>query len=229
MPNNLKMFQKRSRSGFCSSNGGFYWNSIWNRFALAWNAMENGSSRSIVMDTADLAPAEQQHQVTAEVDGQPLNAWATANKIGRSTAYSFLAIVKEHGIAPEKIKGSGTKALILLTGPVLQMMNRLLADHQRGLSLPELKRKYAAESSAIAPVVPTAIAAVPADDPAAGDPELLLKRLEAAAMAQATGLPLTKNEIQWILGAGINSEAASMARCRIEKRGRRWSLLPPAG
>jgi len=47
------------------------------------------------------------------------------------------------------------------------------------------------------------------------------------AMEQATGLPLTKSGVQWIIGTGIGNETAQHARCRVEKRGRRWTLLPP--
>lgn len=188
-------------------------------FALTWNSMDNGGTRTNPMNSADLAPAE--------VDGQPLNEWIAANEIGKSTAYAFLAIVKGRGIEPEKTRGNGTKPLVMLSGAVLDLMNLLLADHRRGLSLPEIKRKYTSNASAIAPVAPVAMA-VQHDEPA-NDPESLLRRLEAASMAQATGLPLTKPELHWILGTGINSETAAMARCRIEKRGRRWTLLPPAG
>ena len=190
---------------------------------MEWHGQWGSNINS--MDSAGLVPMDQQHEV--EVDGQPLNEWAASNEIGKSTAYSFLALVKQHGIEPEKTKGAGTKPLVLLTGPVLKMMNQLLADHRRGMSLPDIKRKYET-SSAIATTPPAAISAVPADEPA-NDPEILLKRLEAASMAQSTGLPLTKAEIQWIIGTGISSETAAMARCGIQKRGRRWTLLPPTG
>ena len=189
---------------------------------MEWHGQWGSNINS--MDSAGLVPMDQQHE--AEVDGQPLNEWAASNEIGKSTAYSFLGLVKQHGIEPEKTKGAGTKPLVLLTGPVLKMMNQLLADHRRGMSLPDIKRKYEI-SSAIATTPPAAISPVPADEPA-NDPEILLKRLEAATMAQSTGLPLTKAEIQWIIGTGISSETAAMARCGIQKRGRRWTLLPPA-
>lgn len=192
--------------------------------------MDNGFNRSSTMDSSPLVPVE--------VDGQPLNEWATANEIGRSTAYSFLALVKGRGYEPEKTKGSGSKPLVILSGAVLDLMNLLLADHRRGMSLPEIRRKYETSddaSVAIASVASTAAAltTIAQQDPAplTEDPDHsiddLLQRLNAAAMAQATGLPLTKTELQWILGTGIGTETAQYSRCRIEKRGRRWTLLPP--
>ena len=201
-------------------------------FALVWNGMDNGFNRSSTMDSSPLVPVE--------VDGQPLNEWATANEIGRSTAYSFLALVKGRGFEPEKTRGGGSKPLVILSGAVLDLMNLLLADHRRGMSLPEIRRKYETSddaSVAIAPVASTAAALTTIvqtePTPSAEDPDHsiddLLQRLNAAAMAQTTGLPLTKKELQWIIGAGISSETAAMARCRIEKLGRRWTLLPPSG
>jgi hypothetical protein len=186
--------------------------------------MDNGYNHWKTMESADLVGDGGQHH--AEVDGVTLNDWLANNEIGRSTGYGFLALVKELGVEPEKTKGSGSKPLVLLSGPVLEFMNQLLADHRRGMSLPELKRKYTSNSSAIAPAAPMAL--IQNDEPA-NDPENLLMRLEAASLAQSTGLPLTKSEVQWILGAGVATEAATMARCRIEKRGRRWTLLSPPG
>jgi hypothetical protein len=153
--------------------------------------------------------------------------WAEQNDVGKTTSYALVKILKAMGIEPKFVRKKGaSKPSPLLDGHALDAINHLLMQHRDGRSIAQLEVDHTA---AIAPVVPTAIAAVHADDPAANDPEILLKRLEAAAMAQSTGLPLTKNEIQWILGAGLNSEAAAMARCRVEKRGRRWSLLAPSG
>ena len=157
-------------------------------------------------------------------DGLLLADWAEQNDVGKTTSYALMKILKAMGIEPKFVRKKGaSKPSPLLEGRALDAINHLLMQHRDGRSIAQLEADHTA---AIAPVVPIAIAAVRADDPAAGDPEILLKRLKAAAMAQGTGLPLTKNEIQWILGTGVNSEAAAMARCRIEKRGRRWSLLP---
>ena len=203
--------------------------------ARPWKFMDNGFSRIETMTDEALVPSVETHGISrteAEVDGTPLTEWATTHGIGRSTAYSFLGLVKDHGYEPEKAKGSGTKAAVLLSGNVLKMMNQLLADHHGGLSLPEIKRKYAT-GNAIAKVAQEPSIAVqednlplPAETPVYDHYELL-KRLQALTLAQTTGLPLSKAELEWVLGARVGTETAKQARCQIEKRGTKWTILPP--
>jgi hypothetical protein len=53
---------------------------------------------------------------------------------------------------------------------------------------------------------------------AASTRRALLSRLQAASLAQTTGIPLTKAEAEWLLGSGLNTEAVKHARCSVEKR-----------
>ena len=170
-------------------------------------------------------------ELTALVDGVPdglmLSEWSEQNDVGKTTSYALLKILKTMGIEPRAIRKKGaTKPSPLLEGDALDAMNHLLMQHRDGRSIAQLEADH---TSAIVAAPAKSTIAAPLEDESIFNPSSLLSRLQAASLAQTTGMPLTKAEAEWLLGSGLNTEAVKQARCSIEKRGTKWSLIPPAG
>lgn len=177
-------------------------------------------------DSDALAP------IDATPDGIPLAQWAAENSVGRTASFAFLRIIKTRGLEPERIRQAGvSKPSPFLSGRVLEVMNMLLQEFKAGRSIASLEAEHG--TTADEPQSPKILAAAAA----AAAPELLdehldvdrlFQRLRAAELAIATGLPLSKTEISWILGASPTTEYATTAPVRVEKRSARgWALLPP--
>lgn len=170
-------------------------------------------------------------ELTAVVDGVPdglmLSEWSEQNDLGKTTSYALLKILKAMGIEPKALRRKGaTKASPFLDGDALDAINHLLMQHQNGRSIAQLEADHTSAIVA-APTQPTI--AAPTEDDNSFNPSSLLSRLKAAALAQTTGIPLTKAEAEWLLGSGLNTEAVKHARCSVEKLGTKWSLKPPLG
>lgn len=183
-------------------------------------------------------------EISAAVpDGILLSEWQAQNQLGQTATYEFLKLIKLLGIEPEKIKLSGTKPVTLLTGRSLQAMDNLLAKHLAGKSLPALRAEITVQAGLITEAhnqdvqIKYVLAenrkhAITVVDPEPTGPlniDELLKRLNAASLAQLTGLPLSKCEIEWLLGNRLDTETVKQARCTVQKRGTKWTLIPPLG
>jgi hypothetical protein len=102
-------------------------------------------------------------------------------------------------------------------------MNSLLQEFNNGKSIAHLEAEHATSIVAAQSTMPAATE----NDPTI-NPSTLLSRLQAADLAIKTGLPLTRSEMVWILGASPTTDFAMTAPVRIEKRSSRgWALLPP--
>lgn len=168
-------------------------------------------------------------------DGILLSVWQAQNQLGQTTVYELLKLTKLLGIEPEKVKLGGSKPVTLLVGKSLQVMDKLLAQHLAGKSLPALRAEITVQSElAIQAKMTTAESIhkggslMQISDPEPAGPlnvAELLKRLNAASLAQSTGLPLNKAEIEWIMGNRLDTETVKQSRCKIEKRGTKWTIL----
>lgn len=181
-------------------------------------------------------------EITAAVpDGILLSEWQQQNQIGQTATYEFLKLIKLMGIEPEKMKLSGNKPVILLSGKSLQAMDNLLARYLGGKSLPALRAEITIQaelandannqkaiSGQLAKQKESAITIADTEPIGSLNVNDLLHRLNAATMAQNTGLPLNKSEVEWILGNKLDSETVKQARTTIEKRGTKWTMLPPS-
>lgn len=173
---------------------------------LPRKSVEYCSSSSSPMDAIDAVPS-----------GIPFSQWLEANDLGRSTGYGLLALVEQMGIAPSRMRiGNASKPSVVLDGQCLDAMERLLARFKAGTSLKQLQAEMeAATTTAIAAPVPTAIVADDHQGEVAKsgkhDPDDLLKRLQAAKLAAETGLPLSRSELTWILGAGPTTDIAQQS------------------
>jgi hypothetical protein len=170
-----------------------------------------------------------QGAIDATPDGITLADWLSAKNIGRTAGFALLKIAKGRGFEPVMLRRAGvSKASPFLSGRVLEAMDALAAEHQGGQSIKTLEAKYStAITHTPAPPPPEPLADV--DDGANIDGALLLKRLKAAELAIATGVPLSRNEITWIIGRSPSSQSAAAARIVIEQRSARsWTLRAPA-
>lgn len=170
--------------------------------------------------------------LAAVPDGVTLPQWQEAHGIGQSTAYALLRLVERMGIQLTRMRiGNATKPSVLLEGQSLEAMNRLLARYGSGVSIKTLTAEI--EEAAASQQDPAALPAADehqGDDAndAAVDPDNLLMRLQAAQLAQETGMPLTRRELSWILGSAPKTAFSANAPMRIQKHSSLgWSLLPP--
>jgi hypothetical protein len=171
-----------------------------------------------------------QGAVDALPDGVFLADWLSAKGIGRTAGFALLKIAKGKGFEPSMLRRAGvSKPSPFLSGHTLEAMDALAAEHQSGQSISTLEAKY---STAIThtPVAPPPAPLADVEDANVNiDDGALLRRLKAADLAIATGLPLSRAEISWILGRAPNSQAATNARIVIEQRtARSWALRAPA-
>lgn len=172
--------------------------------------------------------------IQAIPDGLTLPQWQEQQGIGQSTAYSLLKLVERMQVPLMRTRiGTATKPSVVLEGRSLEAMNRLLAEFRNGKSIKSLTEEIEDAASS----VQQDAAALPAADEPQGDdhdaaevdPDNLLMRLQAAQLAQETGMPLTKREVKWILGSSPTVQFSARARIRIEQHSSLgWSLLPPA-
>jgi hypothetical protein len=167
--------------------------------------------------------------VDAMPDGILLSEWAAENSVGRTASFAFLRILKTRGLEPERVRQAGvSKPSPYLSGRVLEAINLLLREFKSGRSIASLEAEHGAtaEQSSPAPKILPPVEAELHDEHV--DVDRLFQRLKAAELAIATGLPLSKAEIGWILGASPTTEYATTAPVRVEKRSARgWALLPP--
>jgi hypothetical protein len=99
-------------------------------------------------------------------------------------------------------------------------MNDLLAQHLNGTSLSQLEADHTA-----AIVAASQPELLPEDEPF--NPASLLARLQAADLAISTGLPLTRQELSWIVGIADTSRIPP-SRIRIGRTSlKKWTLLAP--
>jgi len=168
--------------------------------------------------------------IQATPDGMTLPQWQEQQGIGQSTAYSLLKLVERMAVPLMRTRiGTATKPSVVLEGRSLEAMNRLLAEFRNGKSIKALTEEIDAAASGVAGTPAALAQAEDLDDDAHLDPDEFLKRLQAAQMAQTTGMPLTRRELSWILGSGPTSAFSANAPIRIQKHSSLgWSLLPPA-
>ena len=164
-------------------------------------------------DSADL--------VDGVPDGLLLADWAEQNDVGKTTSYALVKILKAMGIEPKFVRKKGaSKPSPLLDGHALDAINHLLMQHRDGRSIAQLEADHTA-----------AIVAAPQEEPAPKqepiNPALLLARLQAADLAISTGLPLTRQELAWIVGIADTSRIPP-SRIRIGRTSlQKWTLLAP--
>ena len=179
-------------------------------------------------------PRTTMEPLAAIPDGLSLDQWREANGCGQSTAYSLLKIVQRLGVPITRARLAGaTKPSAVIEGQCADAMDRLLAEFKAGKSIKQMEAELdameGAASSAIAPAAPSAIAPqVDDEQDHAHDPSELMQRLQAAQLAQQTGIPLRKAEIEWILGCGVKTVIACNSMVRIKQTSRHgWQLMPP--
>ena len=159
--------------------------------------------------------------IDAVPDGMLLTEWSAQNDVGRTTTYALLKVLKAMGIPVRSVRRKGVaKPSQFLEGQALQAMNHLLAQHLNGTSLSQLEADHTA-----------AIVAAPQEEPAPKqepiNPASLLARLQAADLAISTGLPLTRQELAWIVGIADTSRIPP-SRIRIGRTSlQKWTLLAP--
>jgi hypothetical protein len=201
-------------------------------------------------ETAALVP------IDAMPDGILLSEWAAENSVGRTASFAFVRILKARGLEPERVRQAGvSKPSPFLSGRVLEAINLLLREFKAGRSIASLEAEHGIQEGLLRreSEAQRSIASLKAehgitDDQSSLSPsskilppveaelhdehvdvDRLFQRLKAAELAIATGLPLSKAEIGWILGASPTTEYATTAPVRVEKRSARgWALLPPA-
>lgn len=171
-----------------------------------------------------------QGAIDAIPDGFFLADWCDAKNIGRTAGFALLKILRAKGLEPEMVRRKGvSKASPFLSGAVLEAIEALAAEHQRGVSLSQLEAKYSTAITHTPPPPPPAAPAIDPDEHEPVDEAELLKRLKAADLAIATGLPLSRAELRWILGRSPTSKWATTARIVIEQRSpQTWALRAPA-
>lgn len=155
-------------------------------------------------------------------DGMLLAEWAEQNDVGKTTSYAFIKILKTMGIELRSVRKKGaSKPSPFLEGQALAAINHLLGQHRNGKSIAQLEADHIA-----------AIVAAPQPSSApltteVFDPSSLLNRLQAAELAISTGLPLTRQEIGWIIGMADTSRIPA-TRIRIGRTSlQKWTLLAP--
>jgi hypothetical protein len=186
--------------------------------------------------------------VDAMPDGILLSEWAAENSVGRTASFAFVRILKARGLEPERVRQAGaSKPSPYLSGRVLEAINLLLREFKSGRSIASLEAEHGLQPVEVPTIQPNIPAATDPEPPKILPPaeaelppveaelhdelfdvDRLFQRLKAAELAIATGLPLSKAEIGWILGASPTTEYATTAPVRVEKRSARgWALLPP--
>jgi hypothetical protein len=156
-------------------------------------------------------------------DGMLLAEWAEQNDVGKTTSYAFIKILRAMGIEVRSVRKKGaSKPSPFLEGQALAGINHLLMQHRNGRTVAQLEADHI---SAIVAAQPEPI--IEASTPDAFDPSQLLKRLQAADLAISTGLPLTRQEMAWIIGTSGNSKLPA-TRIRIGRTSLlKWTLLEP--
>ena len=158
-------------------------------------------------------------------DGLPLTDWTEQNEVGKTTSYALVKILKTMGIVPKLFRRKGaSKPSPYLDGEALHVINILLMQHRGGKSIAALE---AENTSAIVQAQPEASTEV-LNESTCFTSSSLLDRLKAAEMAISTGLPLTKQEVCWILGLSEKSKLPERTRIRIGRTSfQKWTLLEP--
>jgi len=163
----------------------------------------------------------------ALVDGVPdgllLADWAEQNDVGKTTSYALVKILKALGIEPKFLRKKGAaKPSPFLEGDALAAINHLLMQHRDGKSIGQLEADHTAA------IVTASQASKPAASaPSPFDPSSLLQRLQAADLAISTGLPLTRQEMAWVVGIAEGTKLPA-TRIRIGRTGlQKWTLLAP--
>ena len=154
-------------------------------------------------------------------DGMLLSEWSALNDVGQTTTYALLKVLKAMGISVRMVRRKGVaKPSQFLEGRALQAMNHLLRKHLNGISLSQLEADHTA-----AIVAASQPELLPEDEPF--NPASLLARLQAADLAISTGLPLTRQEVSWIVGIADTSRIPP-SRIRIGRTSlKKWTLLAP--
>jgi hypothetical protein len=155
-------------------------------------------------------------------DGMLLAEWAEQSDIGKTTSYAFIKILRATGIEVRSVRKKGaSKPSPFLEGQALAAINHLLMQHRDGRTIAQLEAEHIGAIVA-APQPPSA--PLP---PEVFDPSSLLNRLQAADLAISTGLPLTRQEIGWIVGVADTSRIPA-TRIRIGRTSlQKWTLLAP--
>ena len=172
---------------------------------------------------------DEANEAIAQVDGVPdglsLADWAEANDVGKTTSYALVKILKAVGIEPKFVRKKGAaKPSPFLEGKSLAAINHLLMQHRDGKSIAQLEVENTAAMVLIGSSTPTPQATNTSNP---FDPSQLLKRLQAADLAISTGLPLTRQEVFWIIGMSENSRLPA-TRIRIGRTSlSKWTLLAP--
>jgi hypothetical protein len=154
-------------------------------------------------------------------DGMLLSEWSAQNDVGRTTTYALVKVLKAMGIPVRMVRRKKVaKPSQFLEGQALHAMNQLLAQHLNGTSLSQLEADHTA-----------AIVAAPQEEAApkveSFNPASLLARLQAADLAISTGLPLSRQELSWIVGIADTSRIPP-TRIRIGRTSlKKWTLLAP--
>lgn len=155
-------------------------------------------------------------------DGMLLAEWAVEHDVGKTTSYAFVKILRTTGVEVRSVRKKGaSKPSPFLEGQALAGINHLLMQHRNGRTVAQL------EADHISAIVAAPSQSTEPPTTEAFNPSLLLDRLKAAELAIATGLPLTRHEICWIIGMADTSRIPT-TRVRIGRTSfQKWTLLAP--
>jgi hypothetical protein len=159
--------------------------------------------------------------VMAEIDRMALSSWYEG-KVPRSTAFK---LVKLAGIETKPMKVPTSRAPVAsINAEDKARLDALAQMLQGGMTMAELEKQLdgaLVAASRQAETVPD----IPAPEPQRQDYGALLTRLEAGERALATGLPLTTDEVAWILQARPGGERVDRAGVVAIKHGRNcWQI-----
>jgi hypothetical protein len=157
-------------------------------------------------------------------DGMTLSSWWELRRVPRSTAFK---LVKIAGIEPGKVRMEGSRSPVSFLNA--QQVGQLDALHQQmeqhGKSLAQLENALATVRR---PEPSQAAAEPPAAPVGPAQSRDVLKRLQVGQLAIETGMPLSKAEIAWLIGARPGGDVVTRGRVTARRTGRTHWILEPA-
>ena len=156
--------------------------------------------------------------VEAMPSGQRLSEWIEAAPIGKTASYELLKALR---ITPTKARFPGSAAAVsMLTPEQVVIMDAAAEQVAAGRSIAELTAITARPRTAVNTTDEAQGGKVTAKDQAT-----LLARIQAADGAIRSGLPLTTEQVAWIMGARPGAETVTRGRIIATRHGRNvWSL-----
>ena len=156
--------------------------------------------------------------IEALPSGQRLSEWIEAAPIGKTASYELLRAL---GITPGKARFPGSAAAVsMLTAEQVAIMGAAAEQVAAGRSIADITAITARPRTAVNATDEAQGGRVTAKDQAT-----LQARIEAADGAIRSGLPLTTEQVAWIMGARPGAETFTRGRIIATRQSRNvWSL-----